>query len=75
MQPAAGKGGGSLGRKKTSWKRNKLGIYEHASFSMELWKKAFKDACEQLCPIRSAGHECGCLSAPFTLVCCLYFFS
>ncbi|XP_021771012.1 uncharacterized protein LOC110735154 [Chenopodium quinoa] len=34
---------------------------EQVNFSLELWKKAFKDACERLCPIRAGGHECGCL--------------
>ncbi|CAN1153873.1 hypothetical protein LINPERPRIM_LOCUS14990 [Linum perenne] len=31
------------------------------NFSLELWKNAFKDACERLCPVRAGGHECGCL--------------
>ncbi|XP_049936680.1 uncharacterized protein LOC116265265 [Nymphaea colorata] len=31
------------------------------SFSISLWKKAFQDAFERLCPVRAAGHECGCL--------------
>ncbi|XP_031494299.1 uncharacterized protein LOC116260258, partial [Nymphaea colorata] len=30
------------------------------SFSISLWKKAFQDAFERLCPVRAAGHECGC---------------
>ncbi|KAG5624519.1 hypothetical protein H5410_009737 [Solanum commersonii] len=34
---------------------------EHGSYSSELWKKAFKDACERICPVRAGGHECGCL--------------
>ncbi|KAL6994459.1 hypothetical protein U1Q18_043552 [Sarracenia purpurea var. burkii] len=34
---------------------------EQANFSLELWKKAFKDAFERLCPVRAGGHECGCL--------------
>ncbi|KAH9609080.1 hypothetical protein KSS87_021840 [Heliosperma pusillum] len=34
---------------------------EQVNLSLELWKRAFKDACERLCPVRSAGHECGCL--------------
>lgn len=34
---------------------------ERGSFSSELWKKAFKDACERICPVRAGGHECGCL--------------
>ncbi|XP_048128298.1 uncharacterized protein LOC115751073 [Rhodamnia argentea] len=29
--------------------------------SLEHWKKAFRDACERLCPVRAVGHECGCL--------------
>ncbi|KAF9595672.1 hypothetical protein IFM89_002576 [Coptis chinensis] len=41
---------------------------EQASFSMELWKKAFKDACDRLCPVRAAGHECGCLPVLAKLV-------
>ncbi|CAL1391488.1 unnamed protein product [Linum trigynum] len=31
------------------------------NFSLELWKNAFKDACERLCPVRAGGHDCGCL--------------
>lgn len=34
---------------------------ERGSYSSELWKKAFKDACERICPVRAGGHECGCL--------------
>ncbi|KAL9254766.1 hypothetical protein AKJ16_DCAP00068 [Drosera capensis] len=34
---------------------------EQANLSLELWKNAFKDACERLCPVRGGGHECGCL--------------
>lgn len=41
---------------------------EQANFSVELWKKAFKDACERLCPVRAAGHECGCLPVLARLV-------
>ncbi|KAL2253738.1 uncharacterized protein LOC105168391 [Sesamum indicum] len=51
------------GKKKTSGKRNTLGNHEQVNYSIELWKKAFKDACERLCPIRAGGRECGCLSA------------
>ncbi|KAH6798746.1 hypothetical protein C2S51_035230 [Perilla frutescens var. frutescens] len=58
----------SSGKKKTSSRRNYLGSDEQASFSIELWKKAFKDACERLCPIQAGGHECGCLSALVILV-------
>ncbi|XP_055803205.1 uncharacterized protein LOC129872296 [Solanum dulcamara] len=34
---------------------------ERGSYSSELWKKAFKDACERICPVRAGGHSCGCL--------------
>ncbi|KAK7274407.1 hypothetical protein RIF29_15493 [Crotalaria pallida] len=30
-------------------------------FSVDLWERAFNDACERLCPLRGGGHECGCL--------------
>ncbi|KAI4387706.1 hypothetical protein MLD38_000118 [Melastoma candidum] len=33
---------------------------DQVDVSMEVWKKAFKDACERLCPVRGGGHECGC---------------
>ncbi|EPS67291.1 hypothetical protein M569_07484, partial [Genlisea aurea] len=29
--------------------------------SVELWKRAFKDAFRRICPIRAEGHDCGCL--------------
>ncbi|KAJ0259341.1 Nucleolar protein gar2-like protein [Hirschfeldia incana] len=29
--------------------------------SISLWKNAFGDALQRLCPMRGAGHECGCL--------------
>ncbi|MCD9638724.1 hypothetical protein HAX54_022862 [Datura stramonium] len=29
--------------------------------SVKLWKRALKDACERLCPLRATGHKCGCL--------------
>ncbi|VFQ71475.1 unnamed protein product [Cuscuta campestris] len=38
-----------------------FGDEEPGSFSIDLWKKAFRDACERLCPFRAEGHECGCL--------------
>ncbi|CAH2055396.1 unnamed protein product [Thlaspi arvense] len=37
-------------------------------FSLELWKKAFRDAHERLCPLRASGHECGCLPVPARLI-------
>lgn len=38
-----------------------LGDQQQGSFSINLWKIAFYDAFKRLCPLRSAGHECGCL--------------
>ncbi|XP_073120965.1 uncharacterized protein [Henckelia pumila] len=34
---------------------------QQGTFSLELWKKAFRDACERICPVRAGGHDCGCL--------------
>ncbi|KAK8659509.1 hypothetical protein V6N13_029709 [Hibiscus sabdariffa] len=65
MQSAAAKSSSS---RKTSTRRYGLGDQEQGNFSVELWKKAFKDACERLCPIRACGHECGCLSVLAKLV-------
>ncbi|XP_050231570.1 uncharacterized protein LOC126680485 [Mercurialis annua] len=45
----------NLGRTSSSFDQ------DQGNFSLELWKKAFKDACERLCPVRAGGHECGCL--------------
>lgn len=42
-------------------KQSSLGDQQQANISIEIWKKAFEDACERLCPVRAAGHECGCL--------------
>ncbi|XP_009391818.2 uncharacterized protein LOC103977891 [Musa acuminata AAA Group] len=38
-----------------------LGDQQQGSFSINLWKSAFHDAFSRLCPVRSGGHECGCL--------------
>ncbi|KAM1303782.1 hypothetical protein ACFX2F_021550 [Malus domestica] len=58
MQSAVAKGSSS---RKANGRKHGLGGHEQGNFSMELWKKAFKDACERLCPARAVGHECGCL--------------
>ncbi|KAK1432693.1 hypothetical protein QVD17_09591 [Tagetes erecta] len=50
--------------KKTSTPRTQ----EQANFSMELWKTAFMDACERICPVRAGGHDCGCLPVLSKLV-------
>ncbi|XP_043693638.1 uncharacterized protein LOC122644101 isoform X2 [Telopea speciosissima] len=38
-----------------------LGDQQQGSFSINLWKSAFQDALQKLCPVRAGGHECGCL--------------
>ncbi|KAJ8767739.1 hypothetical protein K2173_020679 [Erythroxylum novogranatense] len=44
------------------------GDEDQVNFSQDLWEKAFKDACERLCPVRAGGHECGCLLALARLI-------
>ncbi|KAJ6845165.1 uncharacterized protein M6B38_288990 [Iris pallida] len=39
-----------------------LGDQQQGNFSINLWNSAFRDAFSRLCPVRSGGHECGCLS-------------
>ncbi|KAG9150615.1 hypothetical protein Leryth_008092 [Lithospermum erythrorhizon] len=51
----------SANPKKSSRSKPGLGDQEQSKCSVKLWKKAFKDACEKLCPIRTGGHHCGCL--------------
>lgn len=71
MQPMVAKSSGRTtgsSTKKTYGRRHNLGDHEQGNFSTELWKKAFKDACERLCPIRAGGHDCGCLSVLSRLV-------
>lgn len=72
MQPMVTKSSGRTtgsSTKKTYGRSHNLGDHEQGNFSTELWKKAFKDACERLCPIRAGGHDCGCLSVLSRLVC------
>nr|DAD21321.1 TPA_asm: hypothetical protein HUJ06_022784 [Nelumbo nucifera] len=45
-----------------------LGDQEPGNFSLHLWKEAFRDACEKLCPVRAGGYECGCLHVLARLV-------
>lgn len=47
-----------LYRRTSSWSAEQQG-----NFSMELWKKALRDACKRMCPVRGGGHghDCGCL--------------
>ncbi|KAL0344115.1 UNVERIFIED_CONTAM: hypothetical protein Sangu_1298900 [Sesamum angustifolium] len=44
-----------------SYRRTSSSIDQQGNFSLELWKTAFRDACERICPVRAAGHDCGCL--------------
>ncbi|KAK4775956.1 hypothetical protein SAY87_023917 [Trapa incisa] len=38
-----------------------LGDQRQGSFSIDLWRNAFQDAFNRICPVRAGGHECGCL--------------
>ncbi|CAK7328283.1 unnamed protein product [Dovyalis caffra] len=51
----------SSGSKKNLGRTSRSVHEDQGNFSLEHWKKAFKDACERLCPVRAGGHECGCL--------------
>nr|XP_043615508.1 uncharacterized protein LOC122587411 [Erigeron canadensis]XP_043615509.1 uncharacterized protein LOC122587411 [Erigeron canadensis] len=53
---------------KSSKKSSRQRDQEQANFSMELWKTAFMDACERICPVRAEGHDCGCLPVLSRLV-------
>ncbi|THG02208.1 hypothetical protein TEA_004553 [Camellia sinensis var. sinensis] len=71
MQSAATKAintGLDFGASKTYQRTSSLSDQDQVNFSLELWKKAFKDACERLCPVRAGGHECGCLPVLARLV-------
>ena len=43
-------GGRASNSRKTYGRRHSLGDQEQRNFFIELWKRAFKDACERLCP-------------------------
>ncbi|KAF8091833.1 hypothetical protein N665_0433s0002 [Sinapis alba] len=57
MQSAAVKG--SMSRKVSGKRR--LGHKNQGVYAIELWKSAFKAACERLCPLRGSRQVCGCL--------------
>lgn len=61
--------GGSVSSNSKKGSRHGCGDEEPGSFSIDLWEKAFRDACERLCPVRAEGHECGCLSMLAKMVC------
>jgi len=58
----------SSGSKKNLGRTSRLVHEDQGNISLEHWKKAFKDACERLCPVRAGGHECGCLPVLARLV-------
>ncbi|KAK1295354.1 hypothetical protein QJS10_CPA16g00187 [Acorus calamus] len=53
---------------KSHARKARLSDHQQANLSIDLWKEAFKDACERLCPVRAGGHECGCLPVLARLV-------
>ncbi|PIA33697.1 hypothetical protein AQUCO_04000035v1 [Aquilegia coerulea] len=50
-----------LRRKQNTRSKPSLGDQDQADFSFELWKNAFKDAYDMLCPVRAGGYNCACL--------------
>lgn len=48
-----------------------LGDQQQGTLSIELWNNAFQSAFVRLCPVRAAGHECGCLPVVARMVCIL----
>ncbi|KAG5405278.1 hypothetical protein IGI04_011397 [Brassica rapa subsp. trilocularis] len=68
MQSSAANGS-SASSKKNKFGRSPSSVnQEQGDFSLELWKKAFREAHERLCPLRASGHECGCLPLPARLI-------
>lgn len=47
---------------KSLTKMSSLQGQETGNLSLDIWKNAFKESCERICPVRALGHECGCLS-------------
>ncbi|CAH2046983.1 unnamed protein product [Thlaspi arvense] len=64
MQSTAVKG--SISRKVSGKRR--LGHKNQGLYAIELWKNAFRAACERLCPLRGSRQECGCLPVLAKLV-------
>lgn len=46
-----------------------LGDQQQGSFSINLWRSAFQEASQRLCPVRAGGHDCGCLPVLARMVC------
>ncbi|CAH8385779.1 unnamed protein product [Eruca vesicaria subsp. sativa] len=68
MQSSAANDGSASTKKKNFGRTPSTVNQEQGDFSLELWKKAFKDAHERLCPLRASGHECSCLPVPARLI-------
>ncbi|XP_058736698.1 uncharacterized protein LOC131609075 [Vicia villosa] len=47
---------------KSFTKMSSLRDQKTGNLSLDIWKNAFKESCERICPVRALGHECGCLS-------------
>ncbi|CAK8541127.1 unnamed protein product [Lathyrus sativus] len=47
---------------KSLTKMSSLHGQDTGNLSLDIWKNAFKESCERICPVRALGHECGCLS-------------
>uniref|UniRef100_A0A0D9XF20 Dilute domain-containing protein n=1 Tax=Leersia perrieri TaxID=77586 RepID=A0A0D9XF20_9ORYZ len=45
-----------------------LGDPQQGNLSIHLWRTAFQDAFNRICPLRAGGHECGCLPVLAKLV-------
>ncbi|KAM7280523.1 hypothetical protein ACFE04_007657 [Oxalis oulophora] len=57
------------GRKKSYRRKSSSGDKKQENLiSLELWKQAYTDACERICPVRAVGHACGCLPVLARLV-------
>lgn len=64
----------SAAASKTYQRTSSSGDQGQVNISLELWKKAFKDARERICPLRAGGHECGCLPVLPRLVKSVFFY-
>lgn len=49
--------------------KGELGDGRQGNISVEIWKKALLKVYGRVCPVRAAGHDCGCLQSLITLVC------
>lgn len=68
MQSAAAKGIINVINSDSNKSCQTTSDHEQVNASLELWKTAFMDAWERTCPVRAAGHDCGCLNVLSMLV-------